>query len=102
VILDEHGKAITYHEEDGKVFVRYHTPDIQALLDSNAEARATEPGKFEKKQEWRKVFSVDQVTVMEIERKYGLDFFNPDDAKTILKILSGPDYQKFRTTNRPL
>jgi hypothetical protein len=93
-------KTITYHEEDGNIILKYQA-DVEALLKRNADLRALR-GTTEARGAMHHIMTIDQVTLQDVCSKYKLDFFNEDDAKVILKILQGPDYQKFRTTDRKL
>lgn len=87
------------HEQGSNLIVSYDM-DVEPLLNANHKERrehSERTGAFGKKGEFRKIMSVDPVTLMRICKETGLDFFNQGDAKEILKILKRPEYAKFRT-----
>lgn len=90
----ETGMRTTYHEEEGKIILNY-TQDIEAVLKANHEQRAAS-SRVAKKGDMHHVMRVPQVVLMEIQKRTGLDFFKPEDAKEILKILKGPEFVAFR------
>lgn len=93
--MSEDGMRTAYHEEDGKIIVSYEQ-DIEAVLKANHEQRATR-SVFDKKGEMHHVMRVPRVVIMKICERTGLDFFKPEDAKEIMKILRGPEFAAFRT-----
>ncbi|KVP90710.1 hypothetical protein WJ95_09390 [Burkholderia ubonensis] len=94
------GKRVTYHEEDGKMHVRYEQ-DVETVLKLNHADRAAE-GAFDKRGEFNRVMRVPEVIMLEIRFKYGWDYQNPDHWPMVKKILKGPEYAAFRTTNREI
>jgi hypothetical protein len=90
----------TYHEEDGKVHVQY-SEDVESLLDY-AHAKRAQEGEFEKMGEFKHVMRVPQSVMLDIKIKYGWDFMDPDHWPMVAKILKGPEYARFRTTNRQI
>ncbi|MDE2000834.1 MAG: hypothetical protein KGI52_18120 [Burkholderiales bacterium] len=75
-----------------------HSQDIGLALREAAEARAAE-SHFTKPKDFKKVCSVDRVVLMEIERKYGLSYLNPEHADRVLAIVRR-EYPKFLHTNK--
>lgn len=94
------GKTITYHEEDNKMILQY-TQDVETVLKVNHEQRAAE-GRFEKIGEFSQIMRVPEVVMLEIKFKYGWDYMNRDHWPMVKKILKGPEYAAFRTTNRQI
>lgn len=91
---------LTYHEEDGKSIINSYQ-DVEPHLEYAAQCRredAERRGAFGKRQEMRRTMSVPFNVIEGICNKYNLNFFEPDDAKVILKILKGPEYKGFHTT----
>jgi hypothetical protein len=88
-------------ENDEKVTLKY-TQDVSAALKSAEDARREdrERGAFQKSHDMKRTFCVPFGVLMDIQARTGLDFFKQDDAKAIVKILKGPDYAKFRTTDK--
>jgi len=86
---------IQYKEEGDKVFVT-HTQDLEATIKANHEQMA-QRSVFDKKGEMHHVMRVPHVILMKICQETGLDFFDKDDAKEIMKILKRPEYAAFRT-----
>lgn len=89
---------VTYHEEDGKILLNYQE-DVEDALKYAAAKRAAE-GEFERMGEWKQVMRVPQSVMLDIRTKYGWDFMNKDHWPYVKKILTGPEYAKFRTTNK--
>lgn len=96
----EDGKRITYHEEDDKVILHY-SQDVETVMKINHEQRAAE-GAFERMGEFKQTMRVPEVIMLEIKFKYGWDYQNPDHWPYVKKILKGPEYAAFRTTNRKI
>lgn len=88
----------TYHEEDDKIHVKY-SEDVQDVLDYAHDKRAAE-GEFEKMGEFKQVMRVPMSVLLDIKIKYGWDFMEKDHWPLVMKILRGPEYTKFRTTNK--
>ena len=88
-------------DNDERVVLKY-TQDVEPVLIAAADARREdrERGAFQKRHEFKRTMCVPFVTIMEIERKTGLSYTNKEDAKAFAKILKGPDYAKFRTTDK--
>lgn len=98
--MPEDDKRITYHEEEGKMILNY-SQDVEAVLDANHARREAE-GSCGRIGEFHKTFSVPEVIMLEIKFKYGWDYQNPDHWPLVKKILKGPEYAKFRATNRKI
>lgn len=92
------GMRTTYHEEDGNVILNY-TQDVEAVLKDAHESRAAE-GAFSKTPNMRRTMTVPTVVLLDIRTKYGWDFMNKDHWPMVAKILKGPEYAAFRTTNK--
>lgn len=90
----------TYHEEDGKIHLKY-SEDVEPILDFAHAKRAAE-GEFEKMGEFKHVLRVPETVMLDILIRYGWDYQNPEHWPYVLKILKGPEYAKFRTTNRKI
>jgi hypothetical protein len=88
----------TYHEEDNKVHLKY-SEDVEPILDFAHAKRAAE-GEFEKMGEFKQVMRVPMSVMLDIKIKYGWDFMDKDHWPMVAKILKGPEYAAFRTTNR--
>ena len=98
--ISSDGTRINYHEEDGKIVLDYQHPDHDALFKANAEARATNVGLGmggHKSVLGRHVMRVPISALMKVASETGLDFLNADDAKKILKIFQGAEYNKLHT-----
>lgn len=92
------GKRITYHEEDDKIHLSY-TADVEGVLKLNHEQRVAE-GSCSRIGEFHQTMRVPEVVLLDIKFKYGWDFMNRDHWPMVKKILKGPEYTAFRTTNR--
>lgn len=92
------GKRITYHEEDGKIHLRY-TADVEGVIKLNHERRAAE-GSCSRIGEFHHIMAVPEVVLLDIKFNYGWDFMNRDHWPMVKKVLKGPEYAAFRTTNR--
>lgn len=90
----------TVIEEDDKVHVKY-SEDVESLLDYTHAKRAAE-GEFEKMGEFKQIMRVPMSVMLDILVKYGWDYMNKDHWPMVAKILKGPEYAKFRTTNRQI
>ena len=88
----------TFHEEGDKIHIKYEE-DVQDALDFAHDKRVQE-GEFEKMGEFKQVMRVPQVVLLDIKIKYGWDFMVKDHWPMVMKILRGPEYAHFRTTNR--
>jgi hypothetical protein len=89
---------LTYHEEDGKILLNYQE-DVEDVLKYAQEQRAAE-GAFDRMGEWKQTMRVPQSVMLDIRTKYGWDFMNRDHWPYVKKILAGPEYAAFRTTNK--
>lgn len=96
--MSQDGMRTTYHEEDDKMVVNY-AQDVEAVLKHAHEARVAE-GAFDKVPDMRRKMTVPLVIMLQIRNQYGWDFMNPDHAPMVMKILKGPEYAAFRTTNK--
>ena len=90
------GTVVRYHEEGSKIILAHEHPDLERLQRANAEMRNTR-SRLDKKGDLHHVMRVPQAIITKICIDTGLDFFNPEDAKEILKILKRPEYAQFRT-----
>ncbi|MEM5294241.1 hypothetical protein VSR82_07845 [Burkholderia sp. JPY481] len=99
-IEPQDGKRITYHEEDGKVILNY-SQDVETVMKINHEQRAAE-GAFQRMGEFKHTLRVPEVIMLEIRIKYGWDYQNPDHWPYVKKILKGPEYAAWRTTNKAI
>ncbi|NUY33292.1 hypothetical protein F0160_22670 [Paraburkholderia sp. JPY303] len=90
----------TYHEEDNKIHVKY-SEDVESLLDY-AHAKRVQEGEFEKMGEFKHVMRVPMSVMLDIKIRYGWDYMDKDHWPMVQKILKGPEYAKFRTTNRQI
>lgn len=97
---EQDGKTIRYHEEEGKMILQY-TQDVESVIKLNHEQRAAE-GRFDKIGEFSQTMRVPEVIMLEIKFKFGWDYMNPDHWPMVKKILKGPEYAAFRTTNRQI
>lgn len=86
-------------EMSGDTIVRTYQ-DVEPHLEACAAERREnrEHTAFGKRGDMRKTMSVPFNVINSICLEHGLDFFNPEHAKMILKILKGSDYKKFRTS----
>lgn len=96
----EDGKRITYHEEDDKMILQY-SQDVETVLKINHEQRAME-GKCERMGEFKQTMRLPEVMLLDIKIRFGWDYQNPDHWPMVKKILKGPEYTAFRTTNRQI
>lgn len=92
------GMRTAYHEQGDEMVVSYEQ-DVEGVLKHAHEARAAE-GAFDKTPDLKRVMSVPMVIMLEIRNKYGWDFMNKDHWPMVMKILRGPEYAGFRTTNK--
>lgn len=98
--MDAGDQKVTYHEEDGKTILNYYQ-DVEPVIEYAAQCRredAERRGAFGKRAEFRRTMTLPFNVIQEICAKYSLNFFEPEDAKVVLRIAKGPDYAKFRTT----
>jgi hypothetical protein len=91
---NEDGMRTAYHEEGGKIIVSYEQ-DIEAVLKACHEERQAR-SVFDKKGDMHKVMTVPRVVIMKICEQTGLNFFDSNDAKEIMKILRRPEFAAFR------
>jgi hypothetical protein len=98
--MSDDDKRITYHEEDDKMILRYEQ-DVEPVLKLNHEQRAME-GKCERIGEFKQTMRVPEVVMLQIKFKFGWDYQNPDHWPMVKKILKGPEYAAFRTTNKAI
>jgi hypothetical protein len=96
--MSDYGMRTTYHEEDDKIHVRY-SEDVESLLAYTHAKRAAE-GEFEKMGEFKHVLRIPASVLLDIRTRYGWDYQDPDHWPLVMKILRGPEYARFRTTNR--
>jgi hypothetical protein len=87
-----------YHEEDGKIIVSYEQ-DVETALKYAHECRAAECT-VERIPDLHRTMSVPMVELLKIRNTYGWDFMNKDHWPMVAKILKGPEYAAYRTTNR--
>jgi hypothetical protein len=96
--MSDYGMRTTYHEEGDKIHVRY-SEDVESLLAYTHAKRAAE-GEFEKMGEFKHVMRIPETVLLDIRTRYGWDYQDPDHWPLVMKILRGPEYAAFRTTNR--
>ncbi len=85
---------------DGSITV-YREQDVEPILKANAEQRALEsPGS--RRGEFHHVMRVPMIVLEKICNEHHLNFFDKADAKKIMQILKGNEFQYFRTTNKPI
>jgi len=96
--MSDYGMRTTYHEEDDKIHVRY-SEDVESLL-AYTHAKRAQEGEFEKMGEFKHVMRIPETVLLDIKIKYGWDYQDPDHWPLVMKILRGPEYAAFRTTNR--
>jgi hypothetical protein len=89
---------LTYFEEGDKVHLRY-SEDVEPILNFAHAKRAAE-GSCERMGEFKQVMRVPESVMLDIKIKYGWDYQDPDHWPLVMKILKGPEYAAFRTTNR--
>jgi hypothetical protein len=97
-VLDR-AHRVTAHN-DGKNIVLQTYQDVEPHMEYAAKCRradAEHRGKAGKRGDMRRTMSIPLNTLMEISNQYHLNFFEPEDAKKILKIAKR-DYPVFKTT----
>lgn len=99
-IEPQDGKSVTYHEEDGKAIVQY-SQDVETVIKMNHEQREAE-GSCGRIGEFHQTMRVPEVVMLDIKFKHGWDYMNPDHWPFVKKLLKGPEYAAFRTTNRKI
>lgn len=95
------GMRTAYHEEDGKIFVSYEQ-DVEKALQYAHECRATENTAERMPDGLHQTMNVPVVELLKIRNQYGWDFMNKDHWPYVAKILKGPEYAAYRTTNRKI
>ncbi|HUK32461.1 MAG TPA: hypothetical protein VLV86_01040 [Vicinamibacterales bacterium] len=98
-ILDRAHRVTAKERSDGSVAVHTYQ-DVEPHMEYAAKCRradAEERGRFGKRGEMRRTMAIPFNILMEVSNKHHLNFFNPEDAKKILKIVKR-DYPKFKTT----
>ena len=86
--LGEEGLAVNYYQ------------DVEPLMDICARERREDRERtvFQKRPEFRRTMAIPFNILMKVSNELGLNFMNPEDAKTILKVLKR-DYPAFKTVN---
>jgi hypothetical protein len=94
-------KVKTVENNDERVVLKY-TQDVEPALIAAADARREdrERGAFQRSHDMKRTMVIPFAILMQIERETGLSYLNKEDSKIIAKILKGPDYAKFRTTDK--
>lgn len=92
--------VIKAHEQGSSLLLHY-SQDVEPILNDAARSRRfhAEQTSFAKRGEFRRIFSISPVILMDICQKHHLNFYDSHDAKKIMKILKRPEYKLFRTTN---
>lgn len=88
----------TYHDDGDKMVIRY-SEDVEPILKYAHEMRAAEIY-HSRMGEFAKVLRVPQSVMLDIRTRYGWDYQNKEHWPMVKKILKGPEYAKFRTTNK--
>ncbi|PVX77170.1 hypothetical protein [Paraburkholderia unamae] len=87
--------------DDGeKVHFKYEE-DVEDVLNYAHDKRVQE-GEFEKMGEFKQIMRVPMSVMLDIKIKYGWDYMQKEHWPMVAKILKGPEYSKFRTTNRQI
>lgn len=89
----------TYHEQDGKTLIHTYQ-DVEPHLEYAKKCRREDRerrGKFGKRGEMHRTMSLPMNIIQTICAQYGLDFYQPEDAKKILAI-ARRDYPAFKTS----
>ena len=91
---------------DGKDLVLQHKQDNEPFLRANAAERNSRDSFQLGGENFTKAFSLSPIFAMGLKMNYGLDVNKPDDREEVIKLLSGPDFKKWRTaegnfTKRP-
>jgi len=99
-ILDKTLKTTAKVDSEGNTLVNTYQ-DVEPVMEYCANLRRADHedrGSFGKRGELHRTMSVPMNIIMQICNDHGLDFFNPEHSKAILRILKGPDYAAFRTS----
>ena len=78
-----------------------HTQDVSKILERNMNLQRCPEYKSQGiKESWMHFAHVPAISMMEISKKFHVDFSNKDDFAKIERILSSRDYCKLRTVDR--
>lgn len=100
--FDQFSGIETWHEYDAveNKTVITETQDVEALLKQNrAEYNDADMKRRGMENEMLKVASVPLTVLMEWKTKHGVDAWNKDHTKKIMKLLNDPEYRYLRTAS---
>lgn len=98
-VLDTSHKMTAHDLGPDGLAVNYYQ-DVEPLMDICARERREDRERtvFQKRPEFRRTMAIPFNILMKVSNELGLNFMNPEDAKTILKVLKR-DYPVFKTVN---
>lgn len=94
------GEWITFdYNEDGDQVTIGHHQDCTAIIEDNKLASLDiDSHRKQSKNEWALYARVPNIVVMEWRQKFGVDFFNRNHWKRVLKLINSPDYKDLKRT----
>ena len=108
--MSKYSAVVDHNPEWGmtKVFHRLHDggwayqtlQDIEPIIEANKDEQNS--GISQDSALGRRVARIPLVLIPEIEKKYGLNFYNPDHTDAILKLLNSSEFRHLRTDNSVL
>lgn len=106
--MPKHSAYIDYNPDGvSKVFHRLHDgdwvyesiQDIQPILEAN---KAEQNSGHKPNGTFRRVASIPLVTLLEIEKRFGINYLNKDHMPALKKLLNSNEFRHLRTDNSVL
>lgn len=91
------GMRITYEDTEDGGFLLHYSQDAEPVLDANARKRGLGRAYYAADPDMWRVASIPIGVQMEWLTKYGIDVYNPEHEKAVVKLLNDPDWRYLKT-----
>ncbi len=98
-IDEETGLVQKMEKIDGKNYIRTISADLQANTDHNQMLQNDGSNGYGPSRELKHVASVPLHIIEFWKKVYGVDVFNKDHEKAVIRLLEAPEFRHFRTDN---
>lgn len=90
--------SFEYDHANDNVIIGHHQ-DTTALLESNKYALLDlDKHKRQSKKEWAHYAKIPEIVILEWKAKYGVDFYDANHWKKVMKLLDDPEYKYLKRT----
>lgn len=95
------GMTITfeYSHDTNQVTIGHHQDPTAVIEDNKWALLDLDTHKRQSKKDWSHYAKIPEVVILEWKAKHGVDFFDPNHWKKVMKLLNDPQYKYLKRTS---